>query len=265
MVDKIDSPSFVNEQYKNDNNLNSRINLHAFNTNKIEWNDWFFERMDIPEYSKILELGCGNGLLWLKNIEAINETLSITLSDFSEGMLKSANENLNNPNIKYEIIDIQDIPYADNSFDIIISRHMLYHVADIDKALSEVRRVLKPGGKFYVSTNGMNHMGELEKLVNEFNENIQVNLKKLPQKFGVENGEEYLKKHFNSVKLEEYNGEIVIDKVQPVVSYAMSLGSFKKNLNDKGLFNDFYRYVENEINKVGSLNITTKCGMFVAI
>ena len=110
--------------------------------------------MNIPEYSNVLELGCGNGLLWMNNEESINETLSITLSDFSEGMLQSARQNINNKNIKYQVIDIQDIPYENESFDIIISRHMLYHVPDIDKALSEVKRVLKPGGKFYVSTNG---------------------------------------------------------------------------------------------------------------
>lgn len=116
----------VNEQYKNSNNLNARINLHNFNTNKIDWNIWFFHKMDIPETSKILELGCGNGVLWQKNKQAIKENWNIILSDLSEGMLQSAKQNINDENIKYEVIDIQGIPYENESFDIIIARHMLH-------------------------------------------------------------------------------------------------------------------------------------------
>ena len=126
MENTINNQSLVKEQYKNPDNLNARINIYRFNTNKIDWNRWFFEKMDIPEHSNILELGCGNGLLWKSNEESINETLNITLSDFSEGMLQSANQNINNENMKYQIIDIQDIPYENESFDIInIKTHVV--------------------------------------------------------------------------------------------------------------------------------------------
>ena len=103
MENTINNQSLVKEQYKNPDNLNARINIYRFNTNKIDWNRWFFEKMDIPEHSNILELGCGNVLLWKSNEESINETLNITLSDFSEGMLQSANQNINNENIKLSI------------------------------------------------------------------------------------------------------------------------------------------------------------------
>ncbi len=264
MENKIDNQSFVKDQYKNADNLNARINLHRYNTNKIDWNIWFFEKMNIPEYSNVLELGCGIGLLWMNNEESINETLNITLSDFSEGMLQSAKQNINNKNIKYQVIDIQDIPYENESFDIIISRHMLYHVPDIDKALSEVKRVLKPGGKFYVSTNGKEHMQELEKLLKDYDKNIEYDLQKFPNKFGIENGYKFLKKHFSNVLLEEFNGQIVVDKVEPVVSYVMSSFSVRKNIFDEHKLDSFYKYVETEIDKLGALVINTKGGMFTA-
>lgn len=264
MENKFDNKSFVKEQYKNADNLNARINLHRFNTNKIDWNVWFFEKMNIPEYSNVLELGCGNGLLWMNNQESINETLSITLSDFSEGMLQSAKQNINNKNIKYQVIDIQDIPYENESFDIIISRHMLYHVPDIDKALTEVKRVLKPGGKFYVSTNGKEHMQKLGVLVADYDKNIDFDLQKLANKFGIENGDTFLKKHFSNVFLEEFNGQIVVDKVDPVVSYVMSFSSVQKNMFDEHKLDSFYKYVETELDKVGAFRINTKGGMFIA-
>ncbi|GLC31773.1 class I SAM-dependent methyltransferase [Clostridium omnivorum] len=264
MGNQIDNHDFVKEQYKNDDNLNARINLHSFNINKIDWNTWFFEKMNIPENSSILELGCGNGLLWKKNEQAIKETLNITLSDFSEGMLQSAKQNLKNEKIKYQVIDIQDIPYENESFDIIIARHMLYHVPDIDKALSEVKRVLKRGGKFYVSTNGKEHMQELERLVKDYDKNIEYDLQKFPNKFGIENGEKFLKKYFSKVLLEEFNGQIVVDKLEPVVSYIMSSTNFRRKMLDEHKLDNFYKYIETEINKVGAFRINTKAGMFIA-
>ena len=52
-------------------------------------------------------------------------------------------------NVSFEKIDIQSIPFEDNSFDMIIANHMLFHVPDLNKALLEVKRVLKERGYFY--------------------------------------------------------------------------------------------------------------------
>lgn len=254
----------VREQYKNQDNLLARQSLHTFNRNKQDWNNWFFEKMDIPEHGRILELGCGNGFLWKKNAGAIRPSWDITLSDFSEGMLQAARESLGDSHFKYEIIDIQDIPYENDSFDIIIARHMLYHVPDIDKALSEVSRVLKPTGRFYASANGMEHMQELTKLVNDFNENIHYDLSKLQRKFGMENGLEILKKHFPNVKVEHFNGEIIIDQAEPVVAYIASTMSAERLAAVDGSFDALHRYTEAEIIRKGALHITTNTGMLTA-
>lgn len=260
MENKIDNTDLVKEQYKNSSNLDARINLHSFNINKIDWHVWCFEKMNMPEGSKVLELGCGNGLLWTKNKEAIKQSLDITLSDLSEGMLQGAKKNINNPNIKYQIIDVQDIPYEDECFDVVIARHMLYHVPDIDKALSEIKRVLKPNGKFYVSTNGSENMKELKDLVNGYNKDTKYNPQKVfADKFGIENGTEILKRYFNNVKLEKFDGQIVVDKAEPVVGYVTSGMNTKK-----GKFDGFYDYVKAEIEKVGAIKINTRSGMFIA-
>lgn len=260
MENKIDNTDLVKEQYKNSRNLDARINLHSFNINKIDWNVWCFEKMNIPDGSKVLELGCGNGLLWTKNKEAIKQNLDITLSDLSEGMLQGAKENINNPNIKYQIIDVQDIPYEDECFDVVIARHMLYHVPDIDKALSEIKRVLKPNGKFYVSTNGSENMKELKDLVDGYNKDTKYNPQKVfADKFGIENGTEILKRYFNNVRLEKFDGQIVIDKAEPIVGYVTSGMD-----NRKGKFDGFYDYVKAEIDKAGAIKINTRGGMFIA-
>ena len=140
---------------------------------------------------------------------------------------------------------------------------MLYHVPDIDKALSEVKRVLRPGGKFYVSTNGKEHMQELEKLVTGYDNNINFDLQKCANKFGIENGDKFLKKYFSNVTLEEFSGEIVVDKVEPVVSYILSAIGARKSIFDEHRLDSFNKYVETEIDKVGAISITTKTGIFI--
>ncbi|MBZ9635229.1 methyltransferase domain-containing protein [Clostridium sp. FP1] len=133
--------------------------------------------MKFPNKAKILELGCGTGDLWNRNRENINEDWSITVSDFSKGMLESTKESLKpiGHNFTYGVIDAQDIPYEDESFDVVIARRMLYFVPDIEKALCEIKRILVKGGLFYVTTNSSVSMVELNEIVEKFDSKMGLN------------------------------------------------------------------------------------------
>ena len=87
--------------------------------------------------------------MWKNRESLISRCSKLILSDFSEGMIAAAKETVGNyDNIEYKVLDIQNIPYEDGIFDIVIANMMLYHVPDIDKGLTEVRRVLKREGRF---------------------------------------------------------------------------------------------------------------------
>ena len=95
--------------------------------------------------------------MWKNRESLIGDCSKLVLSDFSEGMLAAAENNIGHyDNMEYKIIDIQEIPYEDETFDVVIANMMLYHVPDIDKGLAEVRRVLKKEGHFYCATYGEN-------------------------------------------------------------------------------------------------------------
>ena len=99
-------------------------------------------------------------------------------------------------NIEYEVIDIQDIPFEDNSFDVVMAHMMLYHVPDIAKGISEVRRVLKPGGIFYSATYGENGiMPYVSSLLKDYNIKQRLNTR-----FTIQNGEEQLRDFFDDVR-----------------------------------------------------------------
>lgn len=90
------------------------------------------------------ELGCGTGDMWKDKEAMIASCSKLVLSDFSAGMVKVSKETVGiHDNVEYQVIDIQDIPFGDETFDIVIANMMLYHVPDLHRALTEVRRVLK--------------------------------------------------------------------------------------------------------------------------
>jgi len=153
------------DQYRDSSNLDARAVLHQrFRTNSYGWFRWVFDTLlKPPEHARILELGCGHGLLWKENITRIPAGWNITLSDLSSGMLDAAWRNLvvSGRAFQFKEIDAQSIPFEDESFDAVIANHMLYHVPDHPKTIMEIKRVLKPGGRLIATTVGENHMREM--------------------------------------------------------------------------------------------------------
>ena len=147
MTPPIDQTYLQTEQYKNGSNLDARIQIHErFSTNPYGWHRWVFEQFALPSRCDVLELGCGPGDLWLKNSHRIPLGWNITLSDFSPGMVEAAQVRLpgSDHSLVFAVFDAQGVPFAAESFDGVIANHMLYHVPNVQKALSEIRRVLRP-------------------------------------------------------------------------------------------------------------------------
>ncbi|WP_022762711.1 MULTISPECIES: class I SAM-dependent methyltransferase [unclassified Butyrivibrio] len=220
----IDDTKFVKDQYKNSNGLSTRISIHdKYSTNKMGLHNWYFTVMKLEEGMRVLELGTGSAVMWVKNRDVIGKLSQLVLSDMSEGMLAEAKKNLGEiPNIEYEVIDIQDIPFEDNTFDAVIANCMLYHVPDINKAVSEVRRVLKSDGCFYAGTSGQN--GVLETIADILEQDISYE-----NNFSLENGGEKLEPFFTNVRIERYKDSLEITNIDDLMDYIYSGITFEKS------------------------------------
>ena len=145
-----DQQYLKSDQYRDSSNLDARVMIHQrFSTNPYGWFKWIFDTLlKLSENAKILELGCGHGLLWKENIGRIPAGWHITLSDLSSGMLDAAWRNLvvSGRAFQFKEIDAQSIPFEDEAFDAVIANHMLYHVPDRPKAIAEIKRILKQAG-----------------------------------------------------------------------------------------------------------------------
>lgn len=250
-------------QYQNATNISARIRLHKeYSQNKYGWFPWIFDQCNMQPGQKILELGCGNGAFWTENLTRIPKNAEITVSDISDGMLRDAKRNLSpeNPQFSYQVIDCHQIPFPDQTFDLVIANHLLFYCEDIPKVCREIRRVLKPNGLFLASTYGTQHMVEISQLVQEFDSRITLSAEKLYEKFGLENGEKLLQPFFSNIHCRRYEDSIELDHPELLIEYILSChGNQNQHILDH--YKDFRAFVEKKTQ--GSFHITKDAGAFL--
>lgn len=253
----------LKNQYLNANNISARIRLHTdYSLNKQGWFPWIYEHCELKENMKILEIGCGNGALWMEHLEDLPQGVSIFLSDISEGMIRDVRRNIgeHHPGFSYASFDCQQIPYPDESFDLVLAGHVLFYCEDIPQVCQEVRRVLKPGGRFICSTYGTHHMREITELVQAFDQRITLSGEALYESFGLENGEGILAPYFHQIQKKLYEDGILINRAEPLIEYILSChGNQNQILLDR--YNDFRSFVEQKT--ASTLRITKEAGIFI--
>jgi ubiquinone/menaquinone biosynthesis C-methylase UbiE len=139
-------------------------------------------------------------------------------------MVNTAKKNLANLKlpIEFKIIDAEKIPYPDQSFDVILACHMLYHIPNINKALTEITRVIKPNGRFISTTVSRNHIKELTDFLHQFNLDIEMK-NELFSEFRNETGKEILEPFFNEIEFFEYINPVNISSIEPLIKYIESM------------------------------------------
>jgi ubiquinone/menaquinone biosynthesis C-methylase UbiE len=203
-------------QYSSAKKYEARIYLsRKFRTNPQSKYAWIFDHFPKQENLHVLELGCGTGLFWLANRNAIVPSWTILLSDSSEGMLETARRSLSRVRHKfqYEIIHAEDIHYPDNTFDIILANNMLYHIENRDATILAIGRILRDTGIFIASTMGKNDMLELHNCLYAFLESRGHTFRFGEYAFSLDNGMEQLNKHFPDVVLERRENKLAINEV----------------------------------------------------
>ena len=98
----------------------------------------------------VLECACGTGMI----SEAIAPVCkSLTATDFSEGMLKRAKKKCRAfSNVTFQKADITSLDYADESFDTVVAANVIHLLDQPYRALAELNRVCKEGGKLIIPT-----------------------------------------------------------------------------------------------------------------
>lgn len=199
---------------------------------------------------------------WEGHIETLPQGCRLTLSDFSEGMVEAARDQYASYScVGFQTVDIQNIPFPDGSFDIVIANHMLYHVPDLSRALSEVRRVLAQDGVFYCATNGSGGMQPyLHRAIASLHPDTTAFLSSFS--FNLQNGAELLAPHFSETERRDYADSLNITKTQDLMDWlysVLSIASFPESDLES-----MYDYFEAIRKRDGSITIPKEAGLFIS-
>jgi ubiquinone/menaquinone biosynthesis C-methylase UbiE len=252
-------------QFCDDKNLALRIEFYRkYSTNKQGFIPWLFDRYCFAKNDSILELGCGNGNQWKGRIEQLPEGCKLVLSDFSDGMLNKAKEIYPsfNENVSCQKIDIQSIPYDDESFDVVIANHMLFHVSNLYQALSEVRRVLRTGGHFYSATDSIDGMRPfLHEAIKRFDPKTKVFTDEIS--LNLQNGSQLLQRYFSFVEKHVYKDILAVTNTQDLMDWLESTISIS-GYSEKEIIG-LNEYFETIRRSEGTINIPKESGLFISV
>jgi SAM-dependent methyltransferase len=112
----------------------------------------FLERAGVTIHGRILDAGCGGGGMPLSLAEEARAVIGIDPAErFGDAGVRLARER-GLRNLHFALADGMALPFADGTFDLVLSHAVIEHVADAPLYLREARRVIKPGGHVYLST-----------------------------------------------------------------------------------------------------------------
>ena len=190
---RTNDPEVVRAEYQDESSFAVRAAAWA-NATGPSARQIAFDAVAEIEPARVLEVGCGRGEL----AERVARELGADVEalDQSERMVELTRAR----GIDARLGDVQELPFEDGSFDCAIAAWMLYHVPDLDRALAELERVLRPGGRLVAVTNSDTNLHELWRLVGAGVHRAHP--------FSVENGAALLKRQFAGVERRDANGTV---------------------------------------------------------
>ena len=207
-------------QYLDDRNLRTRQRLWSYQSPFFDIVGWVLGLAGLSPGARVLDAGCGNGL-YLRGLR--DRRVRAAGCDLSLGMLRT----VSHPALLNG--DVTELPVRAGAVDVVIAAHMLDLVTGRPAAICELRRVLVPGGRCLVVTNGGQHLRSLRELVESAVRPETPGWRMLPptHAFAAENAAAQLSLAFGSVTRVRPAGvgAVVIRDAAVAADYVASLGS----------------------------------------
>jgi ubiquinone/menaquinone biosynthesis C-methylase UbiE len=219
----------VAKQYETDRHLQTRIRTHQLYSKGANLEQGVDEVLKLEPHEILLDIGTGPGNFPTR-LRAAGHLGRLVGMDFSNGMLEVARTKTDA--VEWIQGNAMELPFANSSFDVVTARHMLYHVPDMNKAILETKRVLKPGGRFMAVTNDDGYMLEYWNAVFEAVKDDQdfnsMTAEVLNPKFFSAHLEEEIAKVFSQTTFTRLEGSLEFPGARPVLEYWDSIqGSYE--------------------------------------
>ena len=204
-----DDPVLVRQEYATEDGLRTRAQVYHGIAGPDAW-DVVVAEIAAAAPTRVLEVGCGWGDLAVRLRDVLG--VEVVAVDSSPRMVELTRER----GVDARVADVQELPFADGEFDCVTANWMLYHVADVDRGIAELARVLRPGGRLVAATNGLRHLEEIWSLVGR-------NRADEPVRFFAESGEAFLRRQFERVERRDISSTVTFADSAAVRDYISSL------------------------------------------
>ncbi len=137
------------------------IQLKSMNKEHTPVSLWGLKHLNISPDDIVLDIGCGGGMNINRMAQTAKKVYGVDYSIESVNLSKEVNEDLiREGRVEVHEGDVMDLPFDDDTFDIVTAFETVYFWPDIIKSFGEVKRVLKPGGMFLIGceSNGTNNL-----------------------------------------------------------------------------------------------------------
>lgn len=209
-MNSLNDPELVRQAYADEKRYAARMAKQETATGPDPY-DVVFAAVAERQPRDVLEVGCGRGEL----AERMSRELSaqVIALDQSARMVELTAAR----GVETIIGDVVDLPFRDGSFDCAVAAWMLYHASDLDRALEELRRVLRPDGRLVAATSSERNLAEVWELVGEIG---------APGGgFTVESAGSALRRHFDHVEQRDVFGTVTFHDREAAYEYVAATRS----------------------------------------
>jgi ubiquinone/menaquinone biosynthesis C-methylase UbiE len=262
----------VNEAYATDENLAIRYQTHdLYSRPKIDFKRWVMEAINWRGDEWVLDIGSGSGS-YFELVKECAPNGRHVAGDLSIGMVRQAHQNPQGEGFELANFNAQHLPFRDDTFDVVLANHMLYHVPEVETALAEISRVLKPIGCLIAATNSLDTMPEIDTLARRACTLLgypRQEFRTSHSSFALENGPVMLAHHFRAVARHDLPSAFHFPDVGPVIAYLNSMRALRASQLPGDLsWEEFMNVMEKQITRLirhfGELQVHKLAGVLVA-
>ena len=188
----LNDPEVVRRDYASESRLLDRRSIYE-NSEGPSTLDVLWDRIAEAAPERVLEVGPGPGELSERMATELGA--EVVAIDVSERMVELCRAR----DVDARLGNVHALAFEDASFDLVVAAWVLFHPEDLDRALGEIARVLRPSGRLIAATNSELHLIELWQLLG---------IERIRYSFGAENGERSLREHFASVTTHVVEGVV---------------------------------------------------------
>ncbi|MCY4463916.1 MAG: class I SAM-dependent methyltransferase [Chloroflexi bacterium] len=261
----------IQRYYATDRNLRIKEETQArYLVPQVDLASWTLDTLDWTGDELVLDIGAGRGSHY-ERLMRDKPHLRYYALDLSPQMLLCHPGDAG----RLACADAMRLPYADDSFDVVMANDMLYHLADLDEGLREIKRVMKPDGRLLAATESMFSLPELQVLLRRAivllsrnGANADPPLAPV-NAFALENGVRILGRYFFAVVRHDLPAALHFPDIEPALDYVDSM----RGLREHGLPADvnwddmmlIMRQQMTQLSKLlGKLELTVVSGAIVA-